>query len=126
MLKDIGPTEILLIPMLFILIAAPIFWIVMLVDALRQPDENYAAVGQTKIVWVLVTILLGAIGGVIYYFVVRKKLHALATGTHAVQSATVPAAKAAAGWYPDPDDNKYLAYWNGTEWEETDEKFPNR
>ena len=31
-----------------------------------------------------------------------------------------------AGWYPDPDDEKWLAYWDGDDWVEMNERYPNR
>jgi hypothetical protein len=30
------------------------------------------------------------------------------------------------GWYPHPEDPKWLAYWDGMEWTELDKKYPNR
>ena len=30
------------------------------------------------------------------------------------------------GWYPDPDDRMWLAYWDGEDWVKMDERFPNR
>lgn len=29
------------------------------------------------------------------------------------------------GWYPDPNDARWLAYWDGEQWIETDERYPN-
>jgi prolipoprotein diacylglyceryltransferase len=59
----------LMLLVLAIIVLAIIFWIYMLVDSIKRKykDEN------DKIVWVLVIVLLGIIGAVIYYFAVKKK-----------------------------------------------------
>ena len=46
-----------------------IFWILMLVNCAKRdfPTEN------TKVIWLLVIILTGFIGAIIYYFVVKRK-----------------------------------------------------
>ncbi len=54
-----------------LIIAGLVFWIFMIVDVVqRQNWENE----QDKTVWILVVILAGYIGAIIYYFVIRKKL----------------------------------------------------
>jgi hypothetical protein len=50
-------------------LAALAFWIWMLIDAItRTPSE-----GNTKLIWIIVIVLTGAIGGLIYFFVQRPK-----------------------------------------------------
>lgn len=45
------------------------FWIWMLVDcASKEPDQ-----GNTKVVWILVIVLTGWVGALIYYFVRRPE-----------------------------------------------------
>lgn len=46
-----------------------VFWILMLVDAAKRifPQEN------DKVVWILVIVLAGVIGAIIYYFVIKAK-----------------------------------------------------
>ena len=52
-------------------IAAFVLWVVMLVDAAQRTNwENE----NDKTVWILVIVLTGGIGALIYYFIVRKKL----------------------------------------------------
>lgn len=52
-------------------IAAFVFWIIMLVDVAQRTNwENE----NDKTVWVLIVVLTGGIGALIYYFMVRKKL----------------------------------------------------
>ena len=64
---------IIILYMLFfaIAIAAFVLWIIMLVDAAQRTNwENE----NDKTVWILIIVLTGGIGALIYYFMVRKKL----------------------------------------------------
>jgi hypothetical protein len=50
-------------------LAALAFWVWMLIDAIsRTPSE-----GNTKLIWILVIVLTGIIGALIYFFVQRPK-----------------------------------------------------
>jgi TctA family transporter len=51
-----------------IAILALVFWILMLVDSIKRKykDDN------DKIVWVLVIVLLGILGAIVYYFVIKR------------------------------------------------------
>jgi hypothetical protein len=52
-----------------ITIAGCVFWIRMLIEcATREPDE-----GNEKIIWILIIVLAGWVGALIYYFVRRPK-----------------------------------------------------
>lgn len=52
-----------------IAIAGFVFWIRMLVECVtREPDE-----GNDKLVWILIIVLAGWLGALIYYFVRRPK-----------------------------------------------------
>lgn len=51
-------------------ISAFIFWLWMLVNAIKHQEDN-------KVMWVLIIILLSLLGAVIYYFVQKKKRKAL-------------------------------------------------
>ena len=58
----IGVVFLIQIPLL-------IFWVWMLVDCIKnEPSE-----GNDKIIWILVIVLLGVLGGAIYYFVRRPQ-----------------------------------------------------
>lgn len=52
-------------------IASLVFWIFMLIDVVQR--ENWENEND-KTTWILVVVLAGAIGALIYYFSVRKKL----------------------------------------------------
>lgn len=52
-------------------IAAFVLWILMLIDAAQRANwENE----NDKTVWILIIVLTGGIGALIYYFMIRKKL----------------------------------------------------
>lgn len=51
-------------------IAAVVFWIWMLIDALKR--ENYDS-SNDKLLWALVILLGSTLGALIYYFIIKKK-----------------------------------------------------
>jgi len=59
----------LFLPLLLIGIMFFVFWIFMIVDAATRKFKDSA----DKIVWILVIVLTGCIGALIYYFVVHIK-----------------------------------------------------
>ena len=65
--------ELLILPIILIFIAifvlALVFWIMMLIDAIQRKYKNE----NDKIAWILVIVLVGVIGAIIYYFVVKRK-----------------------------------------------------
>lgn len=50
-------------------ILAIIFWIFMLVDVAKRSFKNET----DKVLWILVIVLAGLIGSIVYYFVVKRK-----------------------------------------------------
>lgn|SRR3989338_2305104 len=52
-----------------LMIVGIIFWIMMIIDVVNRkfPKE------EDRIVWILVVIVLGILGGLVYYFVVKRK-----------------------------------------------------
>ncbi len=68
---SIGVMEIILILAAIVLL---IFWLWMLMDSLKRPDDKFAIGGNyAKLIWVLVIIFTGLIGALIYYFLIKKK-----------------------------------------------------
>ncbi len=67
---------------LFVLIGLVAFglWVWGLVDALAKPDAVWQSAGQNKILWVVVIVLAGVIGAVIYLVVARPQLERAAGG----------------------------------------------
>lgn len=55
--------------MILFSIASMVFWVVMLIDAIKRdfPGAN------DKLLWILILVFAGAIGAVIYYFMVKRK-----------------------------------------------------
>ena len=79
-----------------IVVAGLAFWIWALVDAIRVPDDSLYESG-TKLVWVLVIVLVGFIGAIIYLAVGRPAGGATAAiaawggrGTPPAPSGSVP------------------------------------
>lgn len=50
-------------------ILALIFWILMLIDCVNRKFKK----SDEKIIWIIVIALVGIIGAIIYYFVVKRK-----------------------------------------------------
>lgn len=72
----------MLIPILFLglWIAAITFWIFMVVEVARIPDEQFRAAGTEKTVWVLVVVLAHIIGALIWRFAKRRDVRAASHG----------------------------------------------
>ncbi|NYI76938.1 hypothetical protein [Nocardioides panzhihuensis] len=62
--------------MLLVWCAITVWWLMMLVQALRTPDSVWTAAGQSKILYVLLMIFLGWIGALLYVFIARPGLRA--------------------------------------------------
>jgi hypothetical protein len=52
-----------------IAVLGTIFWIFMIVDVAKRTFKNES----DKVLWILIVVLAGLIGAIIYYFVVKKK-----------------------------------------------------
>jgi hypothetical protein len=63
---------VLVVPFL----AAFVWWLVMLIDALKIPDATWAAAGESKILYVLLMVFVGLIGTILYVVIPRPKLRA--------------------------------------------------
>lgn len=81
-----------------LIIGAIVLFIWALIDCLRYPDQAWDAVGQQKIVWILVVVLVGCIGPLLYFFIPRPKLKAWK------ESGGMPPA---GGGYPPPPGGGY-------------------
>jgi hypothetical protein len=96
-----------------VFIGSFVVWIWGIVDVCRIPDHQYRAAGTEKVMWVLVVVLVQAIGAIIWYFVKRKDVLAAAYG--------VPAPPP--GWYPDPSTG-VARWWDGARWSEVQHAPP--
>jgi len=62
------------IVLLLVWLALTVWWLVMLVQALRTPDSVWAAADQSKILYVLLMIFLGWLGALLYVVIARPRL----------------------------------------------------
>jgi hypothetical protein len=53
------------------------FWVWALVDLLRRPDAQWEVAGQSKVVWLLVLVLAGTLGALLYVLMARPNLRRL-------------------------------------------------
>lgn len=70
-----GSTEINFVGIALIFVGILfVFWLWMLIDCLKRPDDKFAIGGNNaKLIWVLVIIFTGFIGALIYYFLIKRK-----------------------------------------------------
>ncbi len=55
-------------------LASLVLWVWALVDAVRRPTSEWDAAAQNQLLWVVVIVVTGAIGALIYLFVARPQL----------------------------------------------------
>ena len=51
-----------------------VWWLVMLVEAVRIPSTQWQARGENQLLWVLLMVFLGVLGTLLYVLVPRPKL----------------------------------------------------
>ncbi len=70
----IGISEMLiLILFVSVFVFAIVFWLWMLIDCLKRPDDKFKIGGNNaKLIWILVIIFTGLIGALIYYFLIKR------------------------------------------------------
>jgi uncharacterized membrane protein YqaE (UPF0057 family) len=61
-----------------VLLAGFAFWLYMLIDALRRPAAEWEAADQNQVVHIVVIVVLGFIGAIVYAVVARPRLQAIA------------------------------------------------
>jgi len=74
----IGPAEILILLLLIGGLAGFVIWLWLLIDAVKTPASTWDAAGQNQLLHILLMVCLGIIGSLIYYFVARPALKAVA------------------------------------------------
>jgi len=98
-----------------------VLWIVKIVEVARLHDSQYRAAGSEKTNWILVVVLAGVIGALIWHFSgARKRAKAAPVHTPVFQAlypGVVPPA-----WYPDPTDPSQVRWWDGAAW--TEHRYP--
>ncbi len=100
-----GPA--LVLGVLFLVWLATIaWWIASIVEIARIPDHQFRAAGSEKLTWLLVVILTGILGTVIWRVVKRSDVKMMAG------MAVLPPP----GWYPEPGGS--IRWWDGLRWTE--------
>lgn len=61
-----------------VVVALFVWWLLVLIDCLRTPDAVWQAAGENQVVWLLVLILLGFVGAILYVLLARPKVRAIA------------------------------------------------
>lgn len=82
-------------------------WVAALVEVARIPDHQFRAADTEKLVWVLVVVLAGFVGAIVWYFVKRTD----------VLAAAGRRPGAPPGWYADAESGT-LRWWDGGRWTE--------
>lgn len=60
---------------MIISLLAFILWIFMLIDVIKRDDDEFPHMNKDqKLLWILIVVLTGWIGAIIYYFTVYKKI----------------------------------------------------
>jgi len=67
----VGAPELLIIFVMLPMLVLPIWGIV---DAAVRPQQVFTATGQSKVLWIVLQLVLGILGAIIYFVAIRPKL----------------------------------------------------
>lgn len=51
-----------------------VWWLLMLIDALKTPGTTWEAAGQSQVLYVVLMAVLGVVGTILYVFIARPQL----------------------------------------------------
>ena len=71
----LGAPELLIMIFLLFSMVLPIWGIV---DAVSRPEGAWTAIGQSKVVWIVLMVVLWTLGAALYFIIARPKLVAAA------------------------------------------------
>ena len=117
---------------LFIVVAIVAFFVVPLwaiIDAAIRPGPAWRGIGRSKTVWLVLLVVsflllapVSLIIAIIYFASIRGRLRDQAS--QAQNSGWTPSssgpisAPPPPGWYPNPQDPRFVVYWDGTRYTE--------
>jgi hypothetical protein len=90
-----------------------VYWIVAIVEVARTPDHQFRAAGSEKTAWVLIVVLAGIVGALVWRFAKRKNV---LTARYLIPSPPP-------GWYPEPGTGAFR-WWDGIRWTEARHQPP--
>jgi len=62
-------------------IALFLWWLLVLIEALRTPTSQWKAAGQNQIVYIVLMVLVGLVGTIVYIVVARPQLRSAGSST---------------------------------------------
>ena len=80
--------------------AIVVYWIWSIVDVVKRPDNEWRAAGQSKVLWLVLIILLGILGSVIYHVLIRRSLRNAANTVRATPSGMYASSGQQVSGYP--------------------------
>lgn len=86
-------------------IVSVVFWIRKIIEVARPTDAQFAAAGQNKVVWLLIVVLLGWVGPLVWQLGARSKVLAAPPGGSypgAWPGSGIPPQSAGYGYPPQP------------------------
>jgi hypothetical protein len=90
-----------------IVLVVPTIWLWGLIDASVRPSVAFRQAGSSKALWVVLQVVFGFLGAVVYLTLIRHRIRML--------GSRYPVA-VAAGWHPDPGGRHQSRYWDGQGW----------
>lgn len=66
--------------LLAIVLAAFVWWLLKLIEALKTPTQQWEASGQSQLVYILLMVFLGVIGTAVYVLVAQPQLRTVGAG----------------------------------------------
>src|ERR1700712_1041006 len=95
------------------MIAGLVYWILKVVEVVQIPEQQYRAAGTDKTTWVLVVVLVGLVGALVWQFAKRDEV--LRAAGALTYGAPGPIGGIPPGWYPEPGTG-WFAFWDGFRW----------
>jgi hypothetical protein len=126
-ITEIATLDVVLLVLLILSLPFVVVPLWAIIDAAHRPDAAWRASGQSKATWLVLLIVffffepIGVILAIVYLAAIRGQVVAsegwIQSHVPGTPSVGAPSA-AAAGWYTNPQDPRYIAYWDGTRYVE--------